>query len=364
MQLETDNMNEKSNGRRYSAEFDFPDICRHQPACPSSVLRTVSRSSYGREDLLSLNRMRGSKSKRKAKGRKGSSRDRAWTHEGGLQVDRGDEDAEKPRYRVTQEIDEKNRRLRFKQELIKQKKGFVRKMGRKLTFRDVLSVDSAPPSNDTTSDTAEEASARQTQPRGSKDIAQRLRMMVSMNRGANREVASPDEDEGSEGDKAEDYEMDGSPHSSGGENLQTKDMSIEGGISDYAVEDEEVQSDDESEEGTGDCFRQFFSFDWKHLPVERPRPSLVATVEDMEIYGSLSQTIAMPSKTTRLGDIPGLPKLWRSRRNEPLSRLSAALLPYLVSYGDVLFEALSQENERELLTSWLLHCLVHILRAR
>lgn len=314
--------------------------------------------------------MRGKKAKKKSKSKK-SSKDREWTHEGGTTLaanPNSSHGSERPKYRVTQENDEKNRRVRFKQELLRQKKSFVRKMSQKLSFRDVLQSASPLEFPSAPSDKAEEKSPHSRPSPASKlDIAQRLKMMVSRVSSDNDVVRAETESEhDSEELEMEDSAMDG-PDADNvtAEDFTSKDMTTEGGVSDFAVDEEESCSEDEEESRTtGDGYKQFFAYDWNKIPVDRPKHALLTTAEGLEFHGSLNPEMALPPRMRQLRDIPGLSKLWRSRRNESLSPLSASLLPYLASYSDLLFEAVTTENEEEVLRTMTLHCLVHVLRAR
>ena len=315
--------------------------------------------------------MRGKKAKNKSKGKKSSSKDREWTHEGGTSLAADPENSqgsERPKYRVTQERDEKNRRLRFKQELLKQKKFFVKKMSRKLSFKDVLPNTSPTENNSDPSKKAKNQKPSSSAPPSAKsEIAQRLKMMVSRGMESSVPPSENEIEEDSEEAETADEHMDG-PHApsqvEAGEDFQSKGMTTDGGVRDFAVDDEESCSEEEDDARTGDCCRRFFAYDWKKIPIDRHKQSLIATVEGLEVYGSLNHEMAPLQKMRLLKDIPELPKLWRSRGNEPLSPLSATLLSYLLSYSDVLFEAVVAENEGEILRATTLHCMVHVLRAR
>ena len=315
--------------------------------------------------------MKGKKAKKKTKGKKGA-KDREWTHEGGtgLTADRDStQGSERPQYRVTQERDEKNRRVRFKQELLRQKKSVARKLSHKLTFRDILPCASSPEAASSSSATSKEERPRLSAPPSSTmDVAQRLRMMLVRSSHDNEIRAETESENGSEEADSEVQTSDGPdepPSEATAAGFQSKDMTTEGGVPDLAVEDEEDCSEDEEEaRRAGDAFKQFFEYDWRRIPVDKPRQSLLATVEGLEVYGALNPDIALLPRVKLLKDIPGLPKLWRSRKNESLSPLSASLMPFLVSYSDMLFEAATAETEEAVLRSMTLHCLVHVLRAR
>lgn len=295
--------------------------------------------------------------KSKGKGKGGGE----WGFEGGLgEASAQTEEPDVPvrRYRHTQEKDESIRRSRFKQALARQQSQFVRKMRAKVTFGQTLPV--APV----------EMPAERRQPRPArvrvegKSVLERLQQLLA---GCSAEGARAGEEDGDsiaeDSEEEEEGFVAGADEGDGGRTLQRVLELGADDTEDLAVGDPEAYESDGDD--SGDPFKAFFSAELPDPSTLRERPKkLLGRVGELAVHGHLNASFPLLPPVQRLGDVPRLPKLWRARRGEALDPLAAALLPYCLGYGDVLFESRTAGNDAALLDALLLHALVHVVKAR
>ena len=83
-----------------------------------------------------------------------------------------------------------------------------------------------------------------------------------------------------------------------------------------------------------------------------------------KIYHDLHPEIRLQSKTRVVGDLPVLPRLWKTRSTQSLSSSGKDLLPFLTSYADIFWEGVDHTNDGEVLESLVLHLCTHIIKSR
>ena len=321
---------------------------------------------------------KGKKPKKSGKGK----RDSEWTHEGGVgsftpHEKDGESGAPTPRFRKTQEMDERMRRSKFKHEMAKKEREFKKKMAAKVTFADV--VGSAIQPKSLPQSTAKRTKVSEVEDLSEKAVLVKLRELLNSKdfgmktaETESEETTDASQDESEYGSE-EDYDKVNGEQAEEKEEAEREEESLFGvdGVEDVEVNDENSEELEEPD-AVKDEFTAFFSLNPPTQEAgsatlrEKSQKIRMDASTGMEISGSLSTLLPPPSISnySKLRDIPNLNKLWRSRGNESLDPWSALLLPYLSTYSDVMIEGRTPENDALILRCVLLHSLKHVLRAR
>lgn len=145
------------------------------------------------------------------------------------------------------------------------------------------------------------------------------------------------------------------------------------------VDDDENDVDDDLKEGqtatsSYQCF--FAPLDSRGAISTEPEKKFkpIALTHDLNGKYELVASLNKPQflkPLVKLGDLPGLPKLWRSRESTRVeSQMEQVLLPYMNSYMDAFIERTGLEdgdsisNENSILSAMLTHTITHTVRAR
>jgi hypothetical protein len=335
--------------------------------------------NFGHSQSFSIRyKMKGKKSKGKSKGKKSSVKDKEWTHEGGISYGESkvEDEVVKPRFRKTQDKDEKFRRSRFKQEIARQSKQFVDKMKNKLTFKDFVMKDLEKDKADAVNVVSVQTKHFDVAYKNPKSAAQRLHEMLNPEASASWRASEGDSESDDDmhavdddGDDDEDASVEPMDHNSSSvvpQHTAALAFDIDANIDDHDVNEDEVDSDgDEGVTTKDDAYSDFFTYAVESISDEREKPKSLSLIDtNLEVYGTLNPDFSINRKLCQLQDIPGLHKLFKSRRHETLEPPSQILMPYLTSYSDMLIETCVSCDPASCSYSVLLHSLIHILRAR
>lgn len=298
--------------------------------------------------------------------------------------------------RRTQEGDDRSRRSTLFHVDKKRKAEFEKKMKKKIRFSDVLreNGDDGRSSAIGAMQKKAEVRAKERFP-SSRSPFERLKAMLREAVEEEDDANSSGEDGGGEGDDYEQekevedegaYDTEGSEEEYeyvGGDEAMVDINSDEYGDDDVdkagsrslggdEVEDFEAVDDledDAAEEEDGETSAESaFFFKSESSAEERLvlAQTTLATFEDFELLGAVDAGVRSSVRSvTRLGDCPGLNRLWRSRKNSKVgTELGRQLLPYLCSYTDALIEGRSHLNDEAFLHAVLTHVTLHLVSSR
>jgi len=146
--------------------------------------------------------------------------------------------------------------------------------------------------------------------------------------------------------------------------------------------DEEGEESENEEAGVGDgdgdgddeeaaSSASNASFDWffsaqSSSSVVLPKQKPTGDFNGFSIFKSWNEAAGFKAdaRWKSLGEVVGLPKLWKSRASNSFDPMTSLLLPHLSNYCDTLIDGRDHINEEELLKTILLHSCVHTFRAR
>ena len=299
---------------------------------------------------------------KKKKKKQKSGADREWAFEGGQTMEETGVERNQPvmeggrMRRQTQDRDERLRRGRMKIEMRKERDNFRSRMSKKVKFdenvggkpnvsRPVKKVRKEPPVSS-----------------NPMPIFERLQAMIASSRGEAYEVRS-----GSDSDASEDE----SASQSYDEGSDTPDNA-----DDKQEEAQEESDDDEGEVNLVGYYDWFFSSPADSgvdvLPASQksvPLGTLYRTEGSETTLSGWLHPSVQPPRIRRVGDIPGLHKLWVERGEVSLGKREGRLLSYLSCYADIFVEVPSKKDGATAcydaeLTASLRHVVTHVMRAR
>lgn len=301
-----------------------------------------------------------------------------WQQDGGVLPD----DAAKERGpRITQDRDERFRRGRLKMAEGKKKRMFAKKMAHKVNFTDVItsSMDSTEHDGDLSTESLKPSRLVRTRSKSSLSVMERFHKFLSANSTTNSGedddiVDGDDEEDENEG---QDEDSPSSAHNNGihaddrksydGQRADEEDNNTSDNDEDDQEEGDEIdqtaQNDHSTDNALSTSFECFFSTPSNDMKIGKQLH--VSDFSGFALYSSWKDIKALKScNYTTMGDIFGLPKLWKSRASESLSPMSTLLLPHLSTYCDALIDGRNYHCDDDLLRAILLHTCIHVLKAR
>ena len=341
------------------------------------------------------------KKDKKAKKTKKSSRERTWDHEGGVLFDVekndnskdeiGDTGDVKRKRRETQDRDERLRRghakIVFRKNQIEQKK----KWSKKIKFSDFL-VD-----KDTTKgfeDAAQEVTRKEPRKpytKSSKSVFERLQSLIGKSQPigdeGNQHISSKKrrdsidntEDAAIRSQVADDadadadaavYDDDNENDDDNERNIDELDLDATEVVSDHEVNDVEedgvlISSIEDDGIADSSSSQWFFGPSSEPLSGRKSKYSKRKIVSGDTIYYDLNSAVVPHLKEIRrVGDLPGVHKMWGARCGEPIVPLGRDVLPFLSTFADVFWEGRDHVNDGEIIESLVIHAAVHVVRAR
>jgi U3 small nucleolar RNA-associated protein 25 len=335
---------------------------------------------------------KGGKDKKKKK--KGSAKTDDWSLDGGVGLTGEDqqggteeEKGEKRKRRETQEKDEAIRRGHLKSMDFKNKRSKDKKMAKKIKYSDVFGEE----------EVVKEVKVKFVKPKlirptSGKSVIDRLRSFVdTSSHNINKKVRivnedgisdsdEDDDDDEEEEDDDEDNDEDNDEYelnedgeydiNDDDDEQELKEEELEKQVdeqdndsgNDDEIEEETLDNDDDNDDETNKgSYDWFFSSDSKSSTNKMEK---LTSFDNYEVYGNINSNVN-PQPIKKLGDIPGLYKLWKTKRKTVLSNIfSSQLLPYLSNYTDALIEGRDHNNDNDMLRILMTHVCTHIVSAR
>lgn len=330
-------------------------------------------------------------SKKGGKKKKGGAKKDEWSLDGGVGLTGEDqqggteeEKGEKRKRRETQEKDEAIRRGHLKSMDFKNKRSKDKKMAKKIKYSDVFGEQ----------EVVKEVKVKIIKPKlirsvSGKSVIDRLRSFVDISshninkktRIVNEDGISDsdddeeiqdyedvDDDENEDNDEYEinqDAEYDINDDDDDEQEVEQEELDVKQ-VDDDIEEDIENEiiynDDDDDEEDTNKgAYDWFFSSDSESSTNKMEK---LTSFDNFEVYGSINSKVN-PQPIKKLGDIPGLHKLWKTKRKTDLSNIfSSQLLPYLTNYTDALIEGRDHNNDNDILRILMTHVCTHIVSSR
>jgi hypothetical protein len=295
--------------------------------------------------------------------------------------------------RRTQARDEVLRRGKRKVEDRKRQRETSNKFSKKIRFSDILGLDASgakdkSPGADTEGQHGETAARpHREQKRSNLSVLERLERFLTpraeASKGDNGADGTDDDEGDDERDDDDEYEWvggDDGDHNDGDDG--DDDMMKE---DDASISDADSATDEDREEGGEEAsdgnLSWFFTWDPSSQPTASTstsnsggtdttkgaiskKPQKLSLFRDLEFYGSITSPVAIESRISTLGRIPGIYKLWRSRRREKISELGSHLIPYLTHFTDMLVEGRDHHNDSDMIQSVLTHVCTHVVQSR
>jgi len=278
-----------------------------------------------------------------------------WTQDGGTSVV-NDVGKERTGLRKTQDRDERFRRGRLKMAIRKNDRLFANKMTQKVSFAALLPtqehIEGADDEN-----TVSETRNVQVRRKSSLSVFQRLQSFL---RSSSRDEKSEEEQE-----VVEDLEVQSHSNATITKILENMDAEISEAAAERMEEGLEVldHDDDEGIEKNCSAYEWFFSPGASGCIL--PKQQLVGECEGFTLVKSSNPGGAFKNNHWKsLGDIPGLPNLWRSRASMAFNPVSSLLLPQLSTYCDALLDGRDHRCDKEFTRIILQHAAIHVFRAR
>jgi hypothetical protein len=307
--------------------------------------------------------------KNKKKSKKKSSSDREWSHEGGqkfeTKADTGDDENKKKHVRRrTQDRDERQRRGRSKIEIRKQKQAFVKKMSKKISFKDILGLDEEV--EEKREEPSKKRSFEANPMKSTSQVYKKIKRFFvdstpeATESGSERGDDIEEEEDEDDDEEIQDFEDD--------QNSEIERIETKVGIVLQDVGEADSQSDGATPPaGIADWF--FSSKDEDNTSLDK---TSTIKVNDLELSPTLTASISAkmnpkvsPFAITRLGDVPQLHSMWAHLYgNHFASPIEATLLSYLSCYTDLFIEGRDEHNDKEILYGTLWHILGHVINSR
>jgi hypothetical protein len=303
---------------------------------------------------------------KKKKKKQKSTADKEWAFEGGQTMEASGESRNQPVIeggrlrRQTQDRDERLRRGRQKINIRKDKDRMRAKMSKKVLFSEIDGDDDA--ANSKPSRPLKRVRREPPVSTNPMPIFERLQAMIALSRGEEYGERSASESEHSS-DEADDEDH---------EDMSTAEADSESGEEADNFSDKGDDSDQTGVNSVG-YFDWFFSSVDSDDAVDTTQRKVGVLLDSRKspsgtIGGWLHPTVSPPC-IRRVGEIPGVHKLWSHRGDERLDVCESQMLSHLSTYADLFWEVETKkesavENYHSELKASLRHITQHLMRSR